>query len=111
VPVEAKSGETFASDFLDGIRYWKGLTGRTDQPAAWCTGRGLVHARGRGRFVVEVVGLVSRSSTAAATSRPYPLPAAYSPAMNSKTASLWPGRPSWPKSGYSSMDLGEVILL
>ena len=34
VPVEAKSGETFAGDFLDGIRYWRGLTGRKDQPAA-----------------------------------------------------------------------------
>jgi len=34
VPVEAKSGETFGSDFLDGIRYWKELTGRKDQPAA-----------------------------------------------------------------------------
>ena len=33
-PVEAKSGETFASDFLDGIRYWRELTGGKDQPAA-----------------------------------------------------------------------------
>jgi len=34
LPVEAKSGETFASDFLDGIRYWRGLSGKKDQPAA-----------------------------------------------------------------------------
>jgi len=34
VPVEAKSGETFASDFLDGIRYWRGLSGKNAQPAA-----------------------------------------------------------------------------
>jgi predicted AAA+ superfamily ATPase len=33
-PVEAKSGETFASDFLDGIRYWRELSGKKDQPAA-----------------------------------------------------------------------------
>ena len=33
VPVEAKSGETFASDFLDGVRYWKGLAGQRDQPS------------------------------------------------------------------------------
>ena len=26
--------ETFASDFLDGLRYWKGLTGPKDQPSA-----------------------------------------------------------------------------
>jgi predicted AAA+ superfamily ATPase len=38
VPVEAKSGETFASDFLDGIRYWKGLTNKKDQPAAMVCG-------------------------------------------------------------------------
>ena len=37
VPVEAKLGETFASDFLDGIKYWRQLTGRQDQPAAWST--------------------------------------------------------------------------
>ena len=34
VPVEAKSGETFASDFLDGIRYWTRLTGKKNQPTA-----------------------------------------------------------------------------
>ena len=34
VPVEARSGETFAADFLDGIKYWRRLTGRSDQPAA-----------------------------------------------------------------------------
>jgi predicted AAA+ superfamily ATPase len=34
LPVEAKSGETFASDFLDGILYWRGLSGKKDQPAA-----------------------------------------------------------------------------
>jgi predicted AAA+ superfamily ATPase len=34
VPVEAKSGETFVSDFLDGIRFWRGLTGQKDGPAA-----------------------------------------------------------------------------
>ena len=34
VPVEAKSGETFASDFLDGIRYWRRLADEKDQPAA-----------------------------------------------------------------------------
>jgi hypothetical protein len=34
VLVEAKSGETFASDFLDGIRYWRGLSGNKDRPAA-----------------------------------------------------------------------------
>lgn len=34
VPVEAKSGETFASDFLDGIRYWRALTGQNNRPAA-----------------------------------------------------------------------------
>jgi uncharacterized protein len=33
-PVEIKSGQTFAPDFLDGIRYWRGLTGRKDGPAA-----------------------------------------------------------------------------
>jgi len=38
VPVEAKSGETFAADFLDGIRYWKGLTKKKDQPAALVCG-------------------------------------------------------------------------
>jgi hypothetical protein len=32
--VEAKSGETFASDFLDGIRYWRRLTDKKDQLAA-----------------------------------------------------------------------------
>jgi hypothetical protein len=32
--VEAKSGETFASDFLDGIRYWRRLTDEQDRPAA-----------------------------------------------------------------------------
>jgi hypothetical protein len=34
VPVEARSGETFAADFLDGIQYWRRLTGRNDHPAA-----------------------------------------------------------------------------
>jgi hypothetical protein len=33
VPVEAKSGETFGSDFLDGIRYWRRLAAGKDQPA------------------------------------------------------------------------------
>jgi hypothetical protein len=33
VPVEAKSGETFASDFLDTLRFWRKLT-RKHQPAA-----------------------------------------------------------------------------
>jgi len=34
LPVEAKSGETFASDFLDGILYWRALSGKKDAPAA-----------------------------------------------------------------------------
>jgi len=38
VPVEAKSGETFASDFLDGIRHWRRLTAKKDQPAAMVYG-------------------------------------------------------------------------
>ena len=34
VPVEAKSGETIASDYLKGIRYWRGLPGQDNAPAA-----------------------------------------------------------------------------
>ena len=45
VPVEAKSGETFASDFLDGIRYWKGLTNKKDQPAAMVCGGATSYLR------------------------------------------------------------------
>lgn len=32
--IEVKSGETFAPDFLDGLRYWRSLTGRADAPLA-----------------------------------------------------------------------------
>lgn len=34
VPVEAKSGETLPCDFLRGIQYWRGLSGRQETPAA-----------------------------------------------------------------------------
>lgn len=34
VPVEAKSGETIASDYLKGIGFWRGLPGQEDAPAA-----------------------------------------------------------------------------
>ncbi len=34
LPVEAKSGQTFAADFLDGIKYWRKLAGQKDRPAA-----------------------------------------------------------------------------
>lgn len=33
VPVEMKSGETFSSDFLSGLDYWRGLAGQEDLPA------------------------------------------------------------------------------
>lgn len=33
-PVEIKSGETVASDFFKGLRYWLDLSGRTEGPAA-----------------------------------------------------------------------------
>ena len=33
-PVEAKSGQTFASDFLDGMKYWRNLSGRSRASAA-----------------------------------------------------------------------------
>ncbi|MFB3893312.1 MAG: ATP-binding protein [Phycisphaerae bacterium] len=34
IPVEIKSGETFASDFTAGLDYWRNLAGRNDAPAA-----------------------------------------------------------------------------
>lgn len=34
VPVEAKSGRTFASDFLDGFAWWRELVGAPRGPAA-----------------------------------------------------------------------------
>ncbi|MCD4824176.1 MAG: ATP-binding protein [Phycisphaerae bacterium] len=34
IPVEIKSGETFASDFLKGLDYWRGLAGQENAPAA-----------------------------------------------------------------------------
>ncbi len=33
-PIEAKSGETIASDYLKGIQYWRGLPGQDKAPAA-----------------------------------------------------------------------------
>jgi hypothetical protein len=32
--VEAKSGETVASDYLKGIKYWRDLAGQNNAPAA-----------------------------------------------------------------------------
>ena len=32
--VEAKSGQTFASDFFKGLDYWRGLPGNSEAPAA-----------------------------------------------------------------------------
>jgi hypothetical protein len=32
--VEAKSGETVASDYLKGIKYWRDLPGQNNAPAA-----------------------------------------------------------------------------
>ena len=34
IPVEAKSGETLAGDFLEGLEFWRGLSGRPEGPAA-----------------------------------------------------------------------------
>lgn len=34
IPIEAKSGETAASDFFKGIEYWRSLPGQGDTPAA-----------------------------------------------------------------------------
>lgn len=34
IPIEAKSGETVASDYLKGIEYWRGLPGQENAPAA-----------------------------------------------------------------------------
>lgn len=34
IPVEVKSGQTFASDFLGNLDYWRGLSGQNHGPAA-----------------------------------------------------------------------------
>jgi len=34
IPIEIKSAQTVASDFFDGLDYWRGLTGKPDGPAA-----------------------------------------------------------------------------
>ena len=34
IAVEIKSGQTFSGDFLDGLKYWRGLPGNADAPAA-----------------------------------------------------------------------------
>jgi hypothetical protein len=52
LPVEAKSGETFASDFLEGIRYWRELTGQKGHPA------GLVYG-GEASYIREGVAAMS----------------------------------------------------
>jgi len=43
--VEMKSGETFQSDFLDGLKFWRGLTGRPDAPASVVYGGGESYMR------------------------------------------------------------------
>jgi uncharacterized protein len=45
VPVEAKSGETFASDFLDGIHYWRKLADEKYPPAALVYGGDASYSR------------------------------------------------------------------
>ncbi len=47
VPVEAKSGETVASDFFKGLEYWRSLPGQEDAPAALLYG-GATSARRKG---------------------------------------------------------------
>jgi len=40
VPVEAKSGQTTATDFFRDLEYWRGLPGQADCPAALVYGGG-----------------------------------------------------------------------
>jgi len=38
IRVEAKSAQTAAEDFFDGLQYWRALSGRPDAPAALICG-------------------------------------------------------------------------
>jgi hypothetical protein len=45
IPIEIKSGQTFATDFLDGLKYWRALAGQADSPAALVYGGGESYIR------------------------------------------------------------------
>jgi len=46
VAVEIKSGQTFASDFLRGLEYWRGLPGQADPPTVCLYGGDASYVRG-----------------------------------------------------------------
>ncbi len=49
-PVEAKSGETVAGDYLKDISYWRGLPGQANAPAAVVYGGNESFIRSRAAF-------------------------------------------------------------